>query len=104
MTPRLRRPIHSRSAAVLTVLSSHTALAYAGTGADRVGRKGAAFALGSTAAGGHTTYMLLIDPDTGWFLAYEQILTAGPTALDVELPAVLSYRTYLQAESITKMP
>nr|WP_157751918.1 hypothetical protein [Actinoplanes derwentensis] len=48
--------------------------------------------------------MLLIDPDTGWFLAYEQILTAGPTALDVELPAVLSYRTYLQAESITKMP
>lgn len=91
-------------AAVLTVLDTHTALEYAGTSTDRAGRPGAAFTLTSSAYGGQSTYVLLLDPNTGRFLAYEQVLTADAPALNVEYPAVLSYRTYQRAQTIAAIP
>jgi hypothetical protein len=91
-------------AAVLTVLDTRTALEYAGTSIDRAGRPGAAFTLTSSASGGQSTYVLLLDADTGRFLAYEEVLTAGAPALKVGYPAVLSYRTYQRAETVAAIP
>lgn len=91
-------------AAVLTVLATRTALTYAGTSADRAGRPGVAFTTTSDDSGGHITHVLLLNPATGRFLAYEQVLTAGAPALKVRRPAVIGYRTYRQAETVAAIP
>jgi hypothetical protein len=91
-------------AAILTVLDGHTALTYAGTSIDHAGRPGAAFTMTSTASGGQSRYVLLIDPATGRFLAFEQVTLGGVPALKVEYPAVLSYSTYRLTETVAAIP
>ncbi|BEL12915.1 hypothetical protein Q0Z83_111060 [Actinoplanes sichuanensis] len=91
-------------AAVLTVLDGHTTLTYAGTSTDRAGRPGVAFTAASTASGGQSQYVFLIEAATGRFLASEQISTGGAPALKLTYPAVLSYRTYRQADTVAAIP
>jgi hypothetical protein len=101
----LERALTGRErAAILTVLDAHTALTYAGTSTDRAGRPGVAFTAASTASGGESLYVFLIDPATGRFLASEQISIGGAPALKLTYPAVLSYRTYRQADTVAAIP
>jgi hypothetical protein len=101
---RERALTSSERAAILTVLDDYTTLAYAGTSTDRAGRHGAAFTVTSNASGGQNLHVLLIDPANGRFLASEEILTGGAPALKVTYPAVLSYHTYRQADTVTAIP
>ncbi|MEU8658459.1 CU044_5270 family protein [Actinoplanes philippinensis] len=101
----LERTLTGRErAAVLTVLDGHTTLTYAGTSTDRAGRPGVAFTAASTASGGESLNVFLIDPATGRFLASEQISTGGAPALKLTYPAVLSYRTYRLADTVAAIP
>lgn len=63
---------------------------------DREGRLGVAVGLDSDYSGLPVSYRLLLHPSTGDLLAAEQILTTDPGALDVEVPAVLSYTTLIE--------
>ena len=84
-------------AALLRYLAATPTLTATGTVTDRAGRKGVAFSLDSDYSGLPTRYTLIIDPDTGKLLASEDTLTTRAGALNVPIPAVISYNIYLDA-------
>ncbi|MEU4641995.1 hypothetical protein [Micromonospora sp. NPDC023814] len=45
-----------------------------------------------------TQYTIIIDPVAGSILGYEEVLTTTPGWLNVQIPAVVSSRSYLVAE------
>ncbi|WP_254402091.1 hypothetical protein [Streptomyces sp. AC555_RSS877] len=83
-------------AAVLRVLAERKDLKFAGTAKDRSGREGDAFTVESDSSGLPAKHTLIIDPDNGKVLAYEQTLTSDPGALNVKTPAVINYVTFLR--------
>ncbi|MFF0370602.1 hypothetical protein [Micromonospora sp. NPDC005087] len=46
-------------------------------------------------------YTLIVDPGTGAPLGYEEMLTSTAGKLNVTVPAVITYRSYLVAEYAT---
>jgi hypothetical protein len=90
--------------ALLRVLAGIPGLTFAGTTTDRAGRRGEVYSVVLTASGLPTTYTFIIDPGTGIFLAHERALTTDAGRLNVRLPAVIRYDTYLTAEFVAAMP
>ena len=64
---------------------------------DRAGREGIAVSLESDFGGLPTRYTLIIDPDDGKILAWEEMLTTTAGALNVPIPSVIGYTTYRQS-------
>ncbi|MEQ4304696.1 CU044_5270 family protein [Plantactinospora sp. B6F1] len=93
----------AQRAAALRLLADLPGMTVAGTVVDRAGRTGEAFAMTSDVHGLPTEYTIIIDPRTGVFLGYEEVLTTSAGKLNVPIPAVISYRSYLGAE-YTTMP
>jgi hypothetical protein len=90
MPPRTR-------AAILRYLSTLAGIRVAGTVTDRAGRRGLGFSADSTYSGLPTRYTLIIDPDTGQLLDYEEMLTTSAGKLHVRIPSVTSYTVFLSA-------
>lgn len=82
-------------AAVLRLLAEIPGMHHDGTTTDRAGRPGQAFSLESDAGGLPTRYTVIVDPDDGRFLGHEQMLTTSAGGLNVKIPAVTAYETYL---------
>ena len=85
-------------AAVLRVLARVPGLMANGEVEDRAGRIGQAFSLNSRYTGLMTRYTLIVDPATGEFLGFEQMLTENAGKLNVKIPSVIGYESYLVAD------
>lgn len=85
-------------AAVLRLLAELPGMTVAGTVVDRAGRTGEAFSIESDFHGLPTRYIIIVDPSTGGLLGYEEMLTTTAGKLNVRIPAVISYRSYLTAD------
>ncbi|MER6443116.1 hypothetical protein ABT275_43515 [Streptomyces sp. NPDC001185] len=83
-------------AASLRVLETKKDLKFSGTAKDRAGREGLAFTVESDSSGLPSKHTLVINPDDGKVLAYEELLTGDPGALKVKTPAVINYVTFLR--------
>ncbi|WP_369263520.1 hypothetical protein [Streptomyces sp. R35] len=83
-------------AEMLRTLAARKDLKLSGTTKDRAGREGLAFTVESDSSGLPSKHMLVIDADNGRILAYDEILTEDPGALNVKIPAVINYVTFLQ--------
>ncbi|MGW1767307.1 CU044_5270 family protein [Streptomyces sp. NPDC002073] len=81
-------------AALLRVLKARPGLTCAGTVTDRAGRRGIAFTIESDDGGLPSRHMLIVDPEMGKILAYEEILKSAG-ALKVKVPAVVNYVNFL---------
>jgi hypothetical protein len=93
-----RQPVPPRTrAGVWRLLSAVPELIYRGEVTDRAARRGAAFTIDDNgdAHGLPEQYLLVIDPDTGRLLEYDDILTTDPGALNVRVPAVLELKIFL---------
>lgn len=95
---RERVLLPSERAAVLRLVAVLPGLDFAGQTHDRAGRPGLAFALEPPTEGLPTRYTLIIDPSNGLVLGHEEMLTESAGKLQVRIPAVLTYQTYLQQE------
>ncbi|MCK9894019.1 CU044_5270 family protein [Frankia sp. AgB32] len=84
-------------AALLDILATTPGLHLQGHTVDRAGRPALAVAVDSAMSGLPTRYALLINPTDGRLLGQEQTLTTTAGALDVSIPAVISYTSYLTA-------
>ncbi|WP_407566943.1 CU044_5270 family protein [Polymorphospora sp. A560] len=93
---RLLNP--AQRAAVLRLLADLPGITASGTVTDRAGRNGEAFSITSSFHGLPAQYTIIIDPLSGALLGYEEVLTTTAGKLNVTIPAVTSYRTYLVAE------
>ncbi|MFD9657761.1 hypothetical protein [Streptomyces mirabilis] len=89
LTPKQR-------AASLRVLETKKDLKFSGTAKDRAGREGMVFTVESDSSGLPSKHTLVINPDNGKILAYEEMLTSDPGALKVKTPAVINYVTFLR--------
>ncbi|MEU9576339.1 CU044_5270 family protein [Streptomyces chilikensis] len=100
---RFREHVFSpaQKAALLRVLAGVEGMTYEGTTKDRAGRMGQAFSLTSDASGLPNKRTLVFDSSTGSLLAYEEELTTNAGALNVKVPAVINYTTFLTAERLT---
>jgi hypothetical protein len=67
---------------------------------DRAGRDGVALGFDSDYSGLPARYQLIIDPETGTPLGSEEILTTDPGKLNVTVPAVIGYATYLAGGNV----
>ena len=86
-------------AAVLRVLATVPGMEYHGGVTDRRGRVGAAFSLEHDLGGLPTRTTFVVDEATGQLLATEDVLTTTAGMLQVPIPSVTSYETFLVAES-----
>jgi hypothetical protein len=91
-------------AALLRTLARYTPLVFAGTTTDRAGRSGLAFTAESTASGARERHVLVVAARDPIALAHERILLEGATSLTVRRPAVLSYRTFRNADFVATFP
>jgi hypothetical protein len=82
-------------AAALTMLANEPGVVALGETTDRRGRDVVAFATDSDDTGGETRYVLLVDPATGRFLGYEEVLLGDGRRIGVESPAIISYTAFL---------
>lgn len=85
-------------AAVLRVLADLPGIRHDGQTRDRTGRPGQAFSVDTAGHGLPARYTFVIDPAAGLILAEEEMLTTDPGLLNVRVPAVIGYETYLTAE------
>ena len=88
----------AQRAAVLRLLADLPGITVTGTVTDRAGRPGEAFSITSSAHGLPAQYTLIVDPRSGSLLGYEAVLTETAGKLNVIIPAVITYRSYLVAE------
>ncbi|MGC4812698.1 CU044_5270 family protein [Micromonospora sp. DT228] len=93
---RLLNP--AQRATVLRLLADLPGITVTGTVTDRAGRAGEAYSITSDAHGLPAQYTVIVDPDSGVPLGYEEVLTTTAGRLNVTIPAVITYRTYLVAE------
>ncbi|MBM7774815.1 hypothetical protein JOD54_005019 [Actinokineospora baliensis] len=85
-------------AAALDLLAQLPGITYQGHTTDRVGRPAEAFSLDSAYGGLPARYTLLVAPDSGLFLGNEETLTTSAGALNVAVPAVIEYESYVRAD------
>lgn len=95
---RERALLPGERAAVLRLLGTVPGMRYAGTTVDRAGRPGEALVLETGRPALPARHTFVVDSATGTILAHEEMLTEDPGALNVSIPAVLQYETYLVAE------
>ncbi|GAB3933267.1 hypothetical protein GCM10027614_03860 [Micromonospora vulcania] len=88
----------AQRAAALRLLASLPGITVSGTVTDRAGRAGEAFSITSDAHGLPAQYTVIVDARSGSLLGYEEVLTTTAGMLNVTIPAVISYRSYLVAE------
>ncbi|MFG3423347.1 CU044_5270 family protein [Micromonospora sp. NPDC048063] len=93
---RLLNP--AQRAAALRLLADLPGITVTGTVTDRAGRSGEAFSITSDAHGLPAQYTVIVDPGSGVLLGYEEVLTERAGMLNVTIPAVITYRSYLVAE------
>ncbi|MEU8207662.1 CU044_5270 family protein [Micromonospora sp. NPDC049044] len=93
---RLLNP--AQRAAVLTFLADLPGITVTGTVTDRAGRTGEAFSIATDAHGLPAQHTVIVDSRSGALLGYEEVLTTTAGKLNVTLPAVITYRSYLIAE------
>ncbi|RKN38655.1 CU044_5270 family protein [Micromonospora endolithica] len=93
---RLLNP--AQRAAVLQLLADLPGVTVSGSVTDRAGRPGEAFSIVSDVHGLPAQYTVIVDSGTGALLGYEEMLTTTAGKLNVTVPAVISYRSYLVAE------
>lgn len=98
---RLLNP--AQRAAALRLLADLPGITVSGTVTDRAGRTGEAFSITSDAHGLPAQYTVIVDPRSGALLGYEAVLTERAGMLNVTIPAVITYRSYLVA-GYTAMP
>ncbi|MET7750402.1 CU044_5270 family protein [Micromonospora sp. NPDC005367] len=96
---RLLNP--AQRAAALRLLADLPDITVTGTVTDRAGRSGEAFSITSDAHGLPAQYTVIVDPRSGALLGYEAVLTETAGMLNVTIPAVITYRSYLVAEYAT---
>jgi hypothetical protein len=86
-------------AKVWNMLATVSGVTYRGKLTDRVGRTGDAVTLNYSrkAYGLPGRYLLIIDPNNGQLLEFDDILTTDPGKLNVRVPAVLELTVYLAA-------
>ncbi|MFF0389018.1 CU044_5270 family protein [Kitasatospora sp. NPDC004615] len=84
-------------AAVLRLIAALPGLRHDGTVVDRAGRLGEAVSAESARSGLPSRYTFIIDPATGRILGDEDMLTESAGALNVPVPSVISYTSYLVA-------
>jgi hypothetical protein len=84
-------------AAMLTYLAETRGLTLRGNVTDRLGRPGVGLSVDSDFAGLPTRYTLIFDASDGRLLGYEEMLTTSPGALNVKIPAVISYTIFDEA-------
>lgn len=82
-------------ASILDALAEVPGLQLQGRTIDRVGRPGVAVGVISTMTGLPTRFTLVFDEHDGRLLDQEQVLTTTAGRLDVPIPSVISYTTYL---------
>ncbi|GAA1248984.1 hypothetical protein GCM10009665_44800 [Kitasatospora nipponensis] len=85
-------------AALLRLIAGLPGLSLTGTVTDRAGRQGVAFSADSAASGLPTRYTFIVDPDTGRVLGQEATLTESAGQLNVPVPSVVTYDTYLTSD------
>jgi hypothetical protein len=85
-------------AAMLRYLAATDGLVLVGDVTDRVGRPGIAVALDSDYGGLPTRYTVIVDPGSGRVLGFEETLTQDAGKLNVAIPSVISYTSYLVGE------
>lgn len=101
----LDAPLGSRvRAALLRYLASTPGLTFDGSVVDRAGRQGLAFSVESDYSGLPTRYTAILDPDTGTLLGEEEELTSRAGKLNVTVPCVIAYTTFLGAQYVDKVP
>lgn len=88
-------PNAATRAAILEVLAATPGLQLQGRTVDRVGRTGVAVGLDSTMTGLPTRFSLVFDEVDGKLLDQEQVLTTTAGRLDVPIPSVIQYTTYV---------
>ena len=88
----------AQRSAALRLLADLPGVTVTGTVTDRAGRRGDAFSMESDAHGLPARYTIIIDPVDGNLLGYEEVLTTTAGKLNVPIPAVISYRSYLVGE------
>ncbi|MEU8254296.1 CU044_5270 family protein [Micromonospora inaquosa] len=93
---RLLNP--AQRAAVLALLAELPGITVTGTVTDRAGRTGEAFSITTNAHGLPAQYTVIVDARSGALLGYEEVLTTTAGELNVTIPAVITYRSYLLAE------
>ncbi|MCZ2819225.1 CU044_5270 family protein [Modestobacter sp. VKM Ac-2977] len=93
LTPQVR-------AAVLRYLAATPGLEVTGMVLDRAGRTGLAIHLDNDLGGLPNRETMVIDPADGRVLAAETRLTETAGALNVRVPAVISYESYLEASYV----
>ncbi|MFF8024784.1 hypothetical protein ACFZDJ_27515 [Streptomyces sp. NPDC007896] len=87
-------------AALLQVIGQLPGLTFDGEVVDRAGRQGEAFSATSAGSGLPTRYTFIVEARSGQVLGLEETLTETAGKLNVRIPAVIDYRTYLSAESV----
>lgn len=90
----------AQRAGALRALASFGGVEYNGRVTDRSGRDGEAFSVESDFGGLPGKQTLIIDPDSGELLGYEDMLTTDPGKLNVKVPAVTQYITFLKSEYV----
>ncbi|MFE7332966.1 CU044_5270 family protein [Streptomyces sp. NPDC057565] len=80
---------------ILGMIANAPGVSYRGEVVDRAGRTGAGFSVNSNYRGLDTQYSVIVDPQSGKLLSYEEELTGSAGALNVKTPAVIAYVTYL---------
>ncbi|NED98082.1 hypothetical protein G1H11_22545 [Phytoactinopolyspora alkaliphila] len=89
-----RLPGSALSAGVLQMLAADPDVMSLGTTVDRAGREALAIAADGDESGWPVREILLLDPDDGRPLAYEQVLMADVEVIDVGAPAVIEYTIF----------
>lgn len=80
--------------AELSVLAAESDVTYLGVTTDRADREAVAVATDGTGTGLPRRHVLLLAPEDGRVLGYEEILTGDTGALDVQAPAVVAYTVF----------
>ncbi|MGF1341561.1 MULTISPECIES: hypothetical protein [unclassified Streptomyces] len=83
-------------AALLRVLAKKKGLTTAGEVTDRAGRQGVAYTVRDDSGSIPAEHMLVVDPENGKILAYEEIFLDSSPAMKVNGPAVVNYVTFLK--------
>lgn len=91
-------------AALMTLLADQPGITADGTVVDRFGRRGVAFSLVSDGGGLPSKKTVIFDVKTGVVLGREEMLTEDAGKLNVPIPSVISYTSYLSRDYLPALP
>lgn len=88
---------------LLRLLSETEGVAYSGEVTDRAGRTGKAFTIRDSHTGATTDHTMILNGETGELLDYEEVWVESPSALNVEVPVVSSYKVILSQGFVSEV-